>query len=103
MNTNTNINTSTKKKNNWHITTGVIGAYWYGSFAKQIYNYNGNDIKTKVKDDFNLNDFKFSATVRAGYRGINVFANYGLNTLFNKKNNPDLYPITVGITLIPFR
>ncbi len=93
------LNTSKKVKNNWHISAGVIGAWRYGSFTKQIINTNGNDVKTKIKDDYSLNDFKVSATVRAGYRGLNIFANYGLTTLFTKKNNPNLYPVTVGVAL----
>lgn len=96
-------NTSKKEKHNWHLTAGIIGAWRYGAFTKQVYQQNGHNVKNKVKDDYTLNDFKFSATVRAGYRGLNVFANYGLNTLFNKTNNPDIYPVTVGITVIPFK
>jgi hypothetical protein len=93
------LNTSKKEKNNWHLSAGVIGAWRYGSFTKQIINTNGSDIKTKIKDDYSLNDFKVSATLRAGYRGLNVFANYGLTPLFTKNNNPDLYPVTVGVSL----
>lgn len=96
-------NTSNNQKKNWHFTTGVIAGYRYSSFTKQIYNIAGNDIKTKVKDDYNMNDFKFSAVLGIGYRNINLWANYGLNTLFTKSGNPDFYPVAVGITLVPFK
>ena len=96
-------NSSNNSKKNWHFTTGIIAGWRYGAFTKQIYTSGGNKIKTKIKDDYTLNDFKFSATVRIGYRNINVWANYGLNTLFNRSNNPDFYPVAAGITFLPFK
>jgi hypothetical protein len=96
-------NTSHKEKKNWHISTGIIAAWKYSSYGKQTVVINNHNVTTKTKADYDMNNFKFSATLRAGYRGINLFANYGLNTLFNKSNNPDFYPVTVGITAWPFK
>jgi hypothetical protein len=51
-------------------------------------------------DDFYMNPFKFDATARIGWGFINLFATYSVNTLFKKDKGPELYPWTVGITLV---
>lgn len=90
-------NTSKFRKNNFHLTMGIIGAWRYGSYTKQT--LSGIKSTIKQKDDFGTNDFKFCATARVGYRNLSLFANYGLTPFFTKTNNPDLYPVTIGVSL----
>jgi hypothetical protein len=58
--------------------------------------------KTKRFDDFHLRPFKFDATARIGWGFINLFATYSVNQMFKKDKGPELYPWSVGITLVNF-
>ena len=39
---------------------------------------------------------------RIGYKWLNIYGYYQLSTLFVKEKGPEMYPISVGITIIPF-
>ena len=43
-----------------------------------------------------------SATVRGGVGWFNLFATYSLTPLFESGRGPELYPFTVGVTLLGF-
>lgn len=85
-----------------HISGGVIGGVKIGSRTKMVYTVNGNKQKDKVKDDFNLNVLRYGFTARVGYRGLKVFANYYPTSLFESGKGPELYPFSLGLTLISF-
>jgi hypothetical protein len=88
-----------KVKNGFHVAAGVVGGLRLGSTHKRIYKSGGSDIKNKVRDDFNLNSFTLDAEARIGYGAFGFFASYGLNSFFEDDKGPELYPITVGISL----
>ncbi len=69
---------------------------------KQIYDVNGNEQKDRAINDFQLNPLNYGLTARIGYRNIRLFANYSLSPLFEKNQGPELYPFSVGISLINF-
>lgn len=92
------INTSKNPSKNFHIAGGVEFAYKIHSVAKQKYEVADTKIKNKTKDDFNIEPFRYSAVARIGYNGVTVFANYGLNRLFQKNKGPQVYPFTLGVT-----
>lgn len=71
-----------------------------GSRLKQKYSQNGETVKPKVKSDYNLNPFLFHAIASVGYGPLNVYANYGLNTVFEDDKAPELYPFNAGIQLM---
>jgi hypothetical protein len=92
------INTSKNPKRNFHIAGGVEAAYLIHSVAKQRYDIGDTHYRSKTRDDFNMEPFRFSAMARIGYNDITLFANYGLNRLFKKDKGPQVYPFTVGVT-----
>ncbi len=92
-------NTSKNSKNNLHIAAGLEFEYRIHSVAKQIFEINDKRYKTKERDDYNLEPFKCSAVARIGYNNITLFVNYGLNRLFKKDQGPQVYPLTVGLTI----
>lgn len=98
------INTSENPKKAFHLTAGMIFAYRLGSHTKKVYNENGDKKKDKNYDDFNIEPFRYDATLRLGYRQFTVFANYALTDLF--KNNQGLasaiHPWTMGVSLTAF-
>lgn len=96
------INTSTEANKAFHITAGMLFSYKLGSHTKKVYNDNGSKKKDKTYDDFNIDPFRYDATVRIGYRNYTLFANYALSDFFKKNKGPELRPWTVGVSLIPW-
>lgn len=106
------------KVNSFHISAGVIGGVKLCSYQKQkltTYDqtlYLGNpgggyyatihpeSQKVKYKDSFYLNPFKLDASARIGWSYINLFATYSITSMFQKNKGPEVYPYTVGITLL---
>lgn len=91
-------NTNKKQSKSFHLAAGIIAGYKIGSKTKQIFEKNGEESKVKRKGDYNLNPFRYGATVRIGYDDVSLFANYSLSTLFEKGRGPDIYPFAVGLS-----
>lgn len=111
------------KKNSFHISAGAIMNLRLSSHTKRYYDERNKDFsvtkydpvagayetigmmtspgQSKVKDfdDYFLAPVKWDATVRIGWGFVNLFATYSLNTMFRTDKGPELYPVTVGITL----
>ncbi len=75
------------------------------------------DAKTKYKGDrasdhslvnikerpvTHLEKWRYGPTIRVGYDWFNLFAYYSLSNVFQKYKGPEMYPLSVGITLLPF-
>jgi hypothetical protein len=45
---------------------------------------------------------RYGFTARIGYKWLNLWGYYQLSTLFQKDYGPAMYPISVGLTIIPF-
>ena len=95
-------NTSNDPSRTVHLAVGAIGGLRIGSITKQHYEIDGQNFRDRVKSDFNLNTFTLDAAVRLGYRNFTIWANYGLTPLFEKGRGPEVYPLAVGLTVIPF-
>ncbi|MCX6247339.1 MAG: outer membrane beta-barrel protein [Bacteroidetes bacterium] len=63
---------------------------------------NTGKIRVKTLGIPNLEQFAYGPTARIGYKWINVDCYYMLSTFFNKNRGPELYPISVGIVIMPF-
>lgn len=95
-------NTSQDNDKSFHIAAGVIGGWKMGSITKQKWEDQNDKYQARRKSDFNLTPFTLDATARIGYKNFTVFASYGLTPLFQKNKGPEVYPVTVGIQIIPF-
>lgn len=89
-------------KKRMFISGGVIGGVKLGSKTKRVYTRDGDKFKDKVKDDFNINALRYGFTARIGYRNLKLFANYYPTPLFENGKGPELYPFSVGLTLLSF-
>lgn len=92
-------NTHESYRKAFHITTGLLLSYKLGSHTKQVYNVDGEKKKDKDFDDFNIDPFRYDATVRVGYRNYTVFLNYAISDFFKKNTAPELHPWAFGISL----
>lgn len=84
-----------------HISGGLVGGIKIGSKTKVKYQDGGKQ-KSVIRDDYSLSPFRYGATVRVGYRMINLYANYYFTPLFSETTTPVLQPFSIGLCLIPF-
>lgn len=88
------------KMNSFHIGAGILAGVRFGSRTKLVYLENGQKKRDKDPGDYHINPFKYEAMARIGWGKLNLYANYSLNTLFKKNRGPELYPYSVGISLV---
>ena len=79
-----------------YFSGGLIGGAKVGSHIKVIQNSH----KNKHHDDYNINPFRYGATARIGYKGLNLFGTYYFSTFFKSGRGPEMFPFTIGIGLI---
>lgn len=92
-------NTSANPHKAFHISVGVVGKYLLGARTKQIVVKNGDTFKQTRNDGYNLNPFQFNAYASIGYGNVTLYAQYGLNEMFQHNKGPELYPFSVGVRL----
>ncbi|HNR19671.1 MAG TPA: DUF2807 domain-containing protein [Bacteroidia bacterium] len=92
-------NTHESYRKAFHITTGLLLSYKLGSHTKQVYNVDGEKKKDKDFDDFNIDPFRYDATVRIGYRNYTAFINYAISDFFKNNSGPELHPWAFGVSL----
>ncbi|MFC2097576.1 outer membrane beta-barrel protein, partial [Bacteroidota bacterium] len=81
-----------------YVSAGVVGGVRLISRNVQKYKVSGDKVKNKIKDDFNLEGFRYGLTARIGYGDFGAFATYSLTPLFKENRGPELYPFTFGVT-----
>ena len=79
---------------------GVYGGYRIGSHNKFTYSRDNQTIKDKDKDNFFIDNLRYGVRVRMGFRDIDLFANYDLNSLFVEGRGPDLNVVSLGISIM---
>ncbi|GAF04692.1 WG repeat-containing protein [Saccharicrinis fermentans] len=92
---------SKRRHSAFYISTGVIGGYRLKSYTKIVTKVDGEKDKEKNKDSFALNDFRYGAHVRIGFKAINLYGTYYLSQMFENGKGPELYPISFGISIYP--
>lgn len=85
-------------KNRIHLSAGVIGGAKLWSNTRMKYRTPGTKAKNRIFGDYNLSPFRYGATARIGYGGINLYANYYLTSLFKQDRGPELYPVALGLS-----
>lgn len=90
------------RRHNFHIAMGMIGSLYFDTMYKQKFHKDGELVKERSGGNYNLLPYRAAASVRIGYGGLNLFAEYALTTLFEDGKGPELTPLNVGLTLIGF-
>jgi hypothetical protein len=90
------------RKGNFHIAMGVVGSWYFDTMYKQKYRLEGEQRKDRDKGDYLLLPYRAAASVRVGYGGLNLFAEYALTPLFRDGRGPELTPLNIGLTIIGF-
>jgi len=101
-----------KSKSKVSVVAGFKAGFMIGSNSK--YNGDGPIVTTnytlnatgnqraKFWGIKNLEQFTYGPTLRIGYKWFNVAGYYMISNLFTKNRGPEMYPISVGIMLMPF-
>ena len=95
-------NTNSNPHKAFHISVGVVGKYLLGARTMQVVQKNGDTYKQVRNDGYNLNPFQFNAYASVGYGNVTLFAQYGLNEMFQHNKGPEMYPFSVGVRLANF-
>ncbi|MFH1296869.1 MAG: outer membrane beta-barrel protein [Bacteroidota bacterium] len=59
-------------------------------------------LRVKFREIKNLEQFTYGPTFRIGYRWFHINAYYSLSKIFTLGNGPEMYPLSIGILLMPF-
>ncbi|MCK9398594.1 MAG: PorT family protein [Bacteroidales bacterium] len=90
-------------KSKFRVSVGVKLGYLLDAKTKfKGENLAGDQIIQKNKKVDNVDKFRFGPTIRIGYNWFQVVGYFSVTKIFDKGLGPDLYPISVGITFMPF-
>ncbi|MBX2898074.1 MAG: PorT family protein [Cyclobacteriaceae bacterium] len=89
-----------------YLSAGFKVGYLVNSYTKiKHLNNDGNTVKDKSKQDWNLNPLRYGITANAGVGNFGLFGNYYLSSLFKDNKGPSgssFSKFTLGITLSGF-
>jgi uncharacterized protein involved in tellurium resistance len=85
----------------FNFSAGVVAGYLIGSHQKQKWEANGTE-KRKIRDDFNLSDFRYGYAVSFGYGDFNLYAKYYPSPVFKDNRGPALNTVAAGIVINAF-
>ncbi|MBN2172764.1 MAG: PorT family protein [Bacteroidales bacterium] len=95
-----------KSKSDFRFAVG----FKFGFLLQAHTKYKGDDylegntqrvIYKKAKINY-MEKNRYGFTARIGYKWFNLYGYYQLSTLFEKNKGPEMYPISIGLTIIPF-
>jgi hypothetical protein len=84
------------------IAPGITGGWRFTSYNKRKVEIDGDESKSRFKNDFNTLPFRVNASLRMGYGNFLLFANYSLTEFFRKDLGPGLVPFSVGCRIVGF-
>lgn len=91
-------------------TFKVYAGFKFGMLLQEHTKYLGDDfisgtdnqIKFKEYKHQNFERFRYGPTIRIGYNMISLFGSYTMTGIFETDKGPGMYPITVGISIMPY-
>lgn len=78
---------------------GPYVGYRIGSKSKLVFEEEGDRVKEKDRDNFNLNNLRYGFRVQIGVRSTDLFINYDMNDLFAENKGPRLNAVSFGLIL----
>lgn len=81
----------------FRIGVGAYAGYRLGSKSKYVTIEDGDRERAKERTNYYVNNWRYGARLQLGLGGIDVFANYDLNELFNEGKGPQLNAFSFGI------
>jgi hypothetical protein len=82
--------------NRFKIGLGGYAGVNLGERQKLKFEQDGEDVKQKLKGDYNTNEFIYGLSGYVGFGGTSLYVKYDLNPIF-KDPNPALHNVSVGL------
>ncbi len=92
---------SKRRNDAFYMAVGGVGGYRIASHTKVVTSEDGKKVKDKDHGDFCLNDFRYGAQLRFGFKSINLYGTYYFSSLFDTDSGPELHPVSIGFSLYP--
>ncbi|MFL5728863.1 MAG: porin family protein [Cytophagaceae bacterium] len=86
----------------FRVAIGAKAGVLFNAHSKIKYVQEGATHKSKERDDFGVNQFRYGIIGRLGFSYFNIFGYYSLSDFFDKGKGPNAVPIMFGITLSDF-
>ncbi len=83
----------------FRIGAGAYAGYRIDSWAKYVWEEEGDKEKDRDKSNFYLNNFRYGGKVVIGYKSVDLFFNYDLSELYAEGRGPKLNAFSFGIIL----
>lgn len=77
----------------------AAGAYGSIKIASKNKLKGSNGGKVVNRKDFHIHPLQCGLLFRAGYGNFGIYADYGIISMFKRNEGPELYPLSMGITL----
>ncbi|MFZ0490470.1 MAG: hypothetical protein WBV11_01525 [Salegentibacter sp.] len=82
--------------NKFKLGLGGYAGFNIGERQKLKFEENGENVKQKLKNDYNTNDAVYGLAGYVGWGGATLYARYGLNSIF--RDNPvELHMVSLGL------
>lgn len=95
-----------KSKTDFKAAIGMKFGFVLGSHTKykgEDYMYHSSEtVKIKTMGLKNLERWRYGLTAKIGYRAVELYGFYSFTNLFRKDEGPEMYPISLGLSLRPF-
>ncbi|MCP4550467.1 MAG: outer membrane beta-barrel protein [Bacteroidetes bacterium] len=109
-----------RNRDGFHISAGMVFGLRIGSHTKiktqeknkeytlidpvsnEVFDTRTTPNRARIKEfgSFHLNPFKIEAMFMIGWGWVNLYATYSLTTLFKDNHGPELYPFSIGLSLL---
>ena len=83
-------------------SAGVFGSYNIVSYMKYNYKRDGEKIKEKIYESYQLNPFQYGLIFKFAYGLVEVYAEYNLSEMFESNKAVPVNQFSVGIVLLDF-
>ncbi|MEN8696571.1 MAG: outer membrane beta-barrel protein [Bacteroidia bacterium] len=81
-----------------YVSAGANLGYLIRSHQKQVWDVKGKK-KNKIRDDYNLEQFRIGYEVQFGYKNIVLFGKYFPKSIFKANQGPELRTVSAGILI----
>ncbi|MFK7972183.1 MAG: porin family protein [Bacteroidia bacterium] len=91
--------TKPKADKGFSFSLGAYGGILWGAHTKQ---HNEDRELIKIRDDFNLNPWRYGLMARMDLRWLDIYVQYNLSEMFAKGEGPSTRTFNVGLNIIDF-
>jgi hypothetical protein len=85
-----------------NLAAGIHAGYLIQSHQKQKWQEDGSKQKSKIRGDYQLNEYRLGYAIQFGYGDVNIYGHFYPDPIFKDGKGPELNTAAVGIVIMPF-